>query len=209
MTSMKKIKLFLIVLLTMFVLPNVYADNFDKFSVTTNFSNDINVMSIKEIIVLISVPGEEDFREISLLNSNLYNYSSTDIPNTATFDSAYVVGDVTGNYNVTGKYAVNDNSANLQIMVSIYKPNTTTTTVSTTKNVTTSSVNGDDIIVIDDNGNVVNPEDVTTTEKTTTISTGAKLRMSAYKYILLIAGVFVAFIVFMIIVKVIRTSNLM
>lgn len=209
---MKNIKYILLVMISFLLIPTVNAENFDRFTARTNFSNNINISTVESVIALISIPGEEDFREIELTRNNLYNYESTEIPTNAEFDSAYVKGDKGGSYTVTGKLTKNGSNATLDILVSIY---TTTTTTTTQKVVTTQIVGDDDIIIVDSNGNVQTTvsqdpnQTIVITEPTTTLSESAKARMSLYKYIIIgIVGLLLV-IGLMIIVKVIRTSNLM
>ena len=209
---MKKINYLLIIVFSLLIIPVVNAENFQKFTARTNFSNNINVGSIESVIALISVPGEEDFREIELRRENLYNFESTDIPNNSEFDSAYVKGDRGGDFNVTGRMTKNGNTATLEILVSVY---TTTTTTTTTTVKTSQVVGNDDIIIVDSNGNVqttvsTDPnQTIIVTEPSTTISEAAKSRLTLYKYIGLAVVALIVVVGFMIFVKVVRTSNLM
>ena len=207
---MKKVSYVLVFIISLLFVSTVNAENFTKFTARANFSNNINIGNIESVIALISVPGEEDFREIELIRNNLYNYESTDIPNNAEFDSAYVKGDRGGDFTVSGKMTKNGNYATLEILVSVYTTTTTTTTVATTQ-----VVGDDDIIIVDDSGNVKTTvsqdpnQTVVVTEASTTISEAAKARLSLYKYIVLAVIGLLVVVGLMIIVKVIRTSQLM
>ena len=213
---MKKIYLLTIILVSIFLIPTVKAENFTRFTATTNFSNNINVSSIESVVALISIPGEEDFREIELTNTNLFNYESTTMPSNIEFDSAYVKGDRGGDFNVTGRLVKESNgTATLNIMVSVYTTTTTTTTTSSTKPRTSQVVGDDDIIIIDNDGNVNtdsttnNAETVIITTQENQISEAAKNRLVLYRFIFLGVGLLILLVVFMIIVKAVRTSNLM
>lgn len=209
---MKKINILVIILLSLIFIPTVKAENFTKFTARSNFSNNINVSAIQSVVALISVPGEEDFREIELTNTNLFNYETTDMPTNAEFDSAYVKGDRGGDFTITGRLNKSGSTATLEIMVSVY---TTTTTTTTTKVQTSKVVGDDDIIIIDDNGNVNTTEGTNPYETVVIISTSASIseaaqnRKAIYRIVLLAVGLLLAVVIFMIIVKAIRTSNLM
>ena len=214
---MKKILNILVILVLFGFVPVVNAANFSSFKVSTSFSNDIDVQQIPAIYVLIAVPGEEDFREIELTRENLFNYETKDMPNSnIEFDSAYIAGDRYGKYILSGELKRNDtlNMASLVVTVLENNGKNTTTSKTTTTAVTTSgssTVSGsDDVIVIDDNGKVqtTSAETITITTKTE-ISEKAKARLHLYKYIFIGVAVLLAVVGFIILVKVVRTSNLM
>ena len=206
------IHLLILVLLFGFI-PVVYAENFASFTVTTSFSNEIDVTQIPSIYVLISVPGEEDYREIELTRDNMFNYDSKEMPNSdIQFDSAYIAGDRYGKYKLDGDLKRTDsNTATLTISVFLNNGSVTTSTTTTARTTTvyTSQVNSpDDVIIVDDNGNVRTTASVTTTTASV-ISDAAKARLELYKYIFIGIGIFVVIVVFLILVKIVRTNNLM
>ena len=213
---MKKLLCLLTIVLSVVFLPIVNAANFTNFKVSATFSSEIDVTKIPAIYVLIAVPGEEDYREIELTRENLFNYETKDMPNSnIEFDSAIVAGDRTGKYDFKGEIKRNDNSntASLQVTISEKNNNTTssTTTTSGTTTKASSQVGGDDVIIIDDNGKVqtTDPTDVTTTTTAKQISEKAKARQHLYKYVLFGVIGFIVFAVFIILVKIVRTNNLM
>jgi len=213
---MKKIVRILIVIFLIGICPIVNAENFSSFKVRTSMSNEIDITKIPSIYVLISVPGEEDYREIELTRENLYNYETSDMPNTdIQFDSAYIAGDRYGNYTVTGSIQKNNNTATLNINVLLKNTSTTATTTTTTtktSGVVTSEVSnsGDDVIIIDDNGKVETttvPYITLTTKQE--ISENAKARIKLYKIVFAGIGIGLAFVIIIILVKIVKTNNLM
>ena len=112
------LKIFIIIVLFGFI-PYVSAENFSDFTVHTSFANDIDLTKIPSIYVLISVPGEEDYREIELTRENMFNYRTKDMPNSdIQFDSAYIAGDRYGKYTLDGTLKrESNNSATLTVSV--------------------------------------------------------------------------------------------
>ena len=210
---MKKVLSLLIIVLSVVFIPVVNAANFTNFTVRTSFSNDIDVTKIPAIYVLVSVPGEEDYREIELTRDNLFNYSTNDMPNTEIeFDSAYIAGDRTGKYDITGELKRNDNANTATLQINVLEGGTSTTkTTTSTTTATSSQVGDDDVIIVDDNGKVQTTisTDVFTSSTEKQISEGAKARLHLYKYVFLGVGALIAFVVLVILVKIVRTNNLM
>jgi hypothetical protein len=211
---MKKV-LTLIVIISLFIfMPVVKAENFSTFSIRANFSNEVNVTYISGLYVMLDIPGHDDLETIELNNENMFYYTSKDIPNNTTFDSAYVKGDKVGRYSITGEIKNNTsvNSATLYLTIRLNNRSTTTTTTTTT---TKKVVEDDDIIIVDDDGNVKTTDaseeikTVVLTSTNTTLSAPAQNRMRLYKYLLIVVGVLVGIVLLMIAVKAIRTANLM
>lgn len=213
---MKKL-LSIMILFSFFVfMPIVKADTFNSFYIRAGFSNSVNVAQISAIYVMVEVPEEEESREIELNNTNLFNVTLKDMPNSnVQFDSAYVKGDKVGRYVITGEITRNENTNTARLDIKVSLRDSTTSTTTTTTTTLPSVIENDDIIIVDDDGNVkptstTEPfETVVITTGNTSISQAAQNRLKLYKYIFIAVGILIAVVLFMLVVKVIRTSNLM
>lgn len=218
MCDMKKVLSIFIVISLFIFMPVVKADNYSKFTIRTSVSSSVDIKNISSIIVYMAVPGEDEFREITLNKSDLFKYETNDMPVGSEFDNAMVQGDRIGKYLIKGEMQNREGSNYATLNISVYNngnnPMITTSTTTTTTTKSQQVVADDDIIVVDDDGNVKttttnNSQTITITSSTSTISSAAKNRLELYKYVIAIVVGLVVIVALMIVVKIIRTSNLM
>jgi hypothetical protein len=218
MCDMKKVLSLFIVISLFIFMPVVKAENFSRFTIRTSVSNSININELSSIIVYMALPGEDDFREIELNRRDLFNYETFDMPDGSEFDNAIVYGDKIGKYNIKGELTKKEgpNVATLYLTVHLNgeNPMITTTTTTTTTTKSQQVVADDDIIIVDDDGNVkttasTDVPTVVITSSQSSISNAARNRLELYKYVLMIVVALLVIVGLMIVVKIIRTANLM